>query len=85
MKFGPLAVDDPELVGAILAHSIALDGQKFKKGRVLSRADGAALRAHHRGALPVELSYLESASFQISSHSTVAGSSAAPRPVDRSA
>ncbi len=43
MKFGAVAVD--EAVGAILAHGVKLDAGGFKKGRVLSSADVAALRA----------------------------------------
>ena len=42
MKFGPVPLDDA--VGAILAHGQRVDGQTFKKGRILSRDDVTALR-----------------------------------------
>ena len=41
MRFGRFSVADS--AGIVLAHSIAVEGRKFKKGRVLSRADVAAL------------------------------------------
>ncbi len=43
MKFGELPLLEAE--GAILAHSIALEGRAFKKGRLLSRADLERLEA----------------------------------------
>jgi molybdenum cofactor cytidylyltransferase len=43
MKFGPMKLADAE--GAILAHSVALGAGRLRKGRVLDRADLAALRA----------------------------------------
>ncbi len=43
MKFGAIAVE--EAIGAILAHGVKLQDGGFKKGRVLSSADVAALRA----------------------------------------
>ncbi len=43
MRFGPVAVGDAE--GAVLAHAVPVPGGKLKKGRVLSGADLAALRA----------------------------------------
>lgn len=42
MKFGEFGLADA--TGAILAHGIAIDGQRFKKGRVLSPDDIAVLR-----------------------------------------
>ncbi|WP_421865741.1 NTP transferase domain-containing protein [Parvibaculum sp.] len=42
MIFGDMAPDEAE--GAILAHSQKIGGETFKKGRVLSRADIAALK-----------------------------------------
>lgn len=42
MKFGPIPLDHAE--GAILAHSLRLSGLAFKKGRLLSAEDVAALR-----------------------------------------
>ncbi len=42
MKFGPLTLDEAE--GAVLAHALRLDAGLFKKGRVLSGSDIAALR-----------------------------------------
>lgn len=42
MKFGALPLDSAE--GAILAHSIALEGGRLRKGQVLSAADLARLR-----------------------------------------
>src|SRR5882672_418752 len=42
MKFGEIPVEDAE--GAILAHSAKHAGGMFKKGRVLSAADVAALK-----------------------------------------
>ena len=42
VKFGPVALDDAQ--GALLAHSLRLDGGALKKGRVLTAADIAALR-----------------------------------------
>ena len=41
MKFGPTPLEDAE--GAILAHSLKLDGVSFRKGRLLSAADIARL------------------------------------------
>lgn len=46
MRFGPVPVG--EAVGAILAHSLKLPGAAFKKGRVLSAEDVAALAAAGR-------------------------------------
>jgi molybdenum cofactor cytidylyltransferase len=46
MRFGDIPLD--EAVGAILAHSHRVDGRNFKKGRVLSADDVAALRAANR-------------------------------------
>jgi molybdenum cofactor cytidylyltransferase len=43
MRFGEIALDDAE--GAILAHSVKRDGLALRKGRRLSPADLAALRA----------------------------------------
>lgn len=42
MEFGEIAVNTA--IGAILAHSVQLDGQRFAKGRVLSAGDIAALQ-----------------------------------------
>lgn len=42
MKFGPLAVDRAE--GAILAHSVEIDGKRLRKAHVLTGDDIAALR-----------------------------------------
>ena len=41
MKFGPVPLQDAE--GALLAHSIRVEGAVFRKGRLLSAADLAAL------------------------------------------
>jgi molybdenum cofactor cytidylyltransferase len=43
MRFGPTRIDEVE--GAILAHGLKLPGIAFRKGRVLSAEDVAALRA----------------------------------------
>jgi molybdenum cofactor cytidylyltransferase len=43
MEFGPVATDQAE--GAILAHSVMLNGQRLRKGLVLGPADIANLRA----------------------------------------
>lgn len=43
MKFGPVPPDQAE--GAILAHSLTLDGKRMRKGIVLQGADIAVLRA----------------------------------------
>ena len=43
MKFGTIPLADAK--GAILAHSLKIDGKRLKKGRVLSAADVEALRA----------------------------------------
>lgn len=43
MKFGTLALDEAE--GALLAHSVRLEGVALKKGRALSAEDIAGLRA----------------------------------------
>lgn len=43
MIFGDMAVADAE--GAVLAHSVRMSGGSFKKGRVISAADVAALTA----------------------------------------
>ncbi len=42
MKFGPIAVDEAE--GALLAHSVRLDGETLKKGRLLTEDDLDTLR-----------------------------------------
>lgn len=42
MEFGPVAVDQAE--GAILAHSVMLNGQRLRKGLVLTEGDIARLR-----------------------------------------
>ena len=42
MKFGPVPVENA--VGAILAHSLPVEGRRIRKGRVLEPADTAALR-----------------------------------------
>ncbi|HYZ25993.1 MAG TPA: hypothetical protein VE597_03740, partial [Geminicoccaceae bacterium] len=55
MKFGALALDEAE--GAILAHSVKLEGLALKKGRRLSGDDLAALRA--AGATTVIAAKLE--------------------------
>ena len=41
MRFGPIPVGEAE--GAVLAHSLAGEGLRLKKGRVLSGSDVAAL------------------------------------------
>lgn len=41
MKFGPVKVAQAE--GAILAHSVSVDGRRLRKGRVLAREDLVAL------------------------------------------
>jgi len=46
MFFGPVPVGDA--CGAILAHSLAVGGERYRKGRVLSAADVAALIAAGR-------------------------------------
>ncbi len=43
MRFGPVHV--AEAKGAVLAHSVSVGGARFKKGRVLTEADVAALAA----------------------------------------
>lgn len=43
MKFGPVLVEKAE--GAVLAHSLALEGRRLKKGCVLSADDIAAIRS----------------------------------------
>lgn len=43
MRFGPVPL--AEAAGAVLAHSLTAGGAKFKKGRVLTPADVAALAA----------------------------------------
>ncbi len=43
MRFGPVPLSEAE--GGILAHSIAVDGARLKKGRVLRQADLSALAA----------------------------------------
>lgn len=42
MKFGPVPTEKSE--GCILAHSIQIEGKKFRKGRQLSRADIEAIQ-----------------------------------------
>ncbi|WP_323785349.1 molybdopterin-binding protein [Thalassovita sp.] len=51
MKFGPVPIAQAE--GAILAHSISLDGKRMRKGVVLSAADIAALRGAGVGDVTV--------------------------------
>ena len=43
MKFGPVPVGEAQ--GAVLAHSVALEKGRLRKGAVLSAADMAALQA----------------------------------------
>ena len=43
MKFGPVAI--AEALGAVLAHSIDVGGQRLKKGKLLESADIKALKA----------------------------------------
>jgi len=49
VRFGPTPLDEAE--GAILAHSVRLPKAVFKKGRVLSADDVAALRAANRDSV----------------------------------
>ena len=42
MRFGPVPTGEAE--GAVLAHSVALEGQRLRKGRVLEAGDIAALQ-----------------------------------------
>jgi molybdenum cofactor cytidylyltransferase len=49
MKFGEVPVD--EAVGAVLAHSLRIGALSLKKGRVLSAADIAALKAAGRASI----------------------------------
>ncbi len=51
MKFGPVPTVDA--VGAILAHSVALDSGRLRKGQVLSPADITALIAGGYGHITV--------------------------------
>lgn len=44
MKFGTVAVDDAE--GAVLAHSLKLEGGALRKGRVLDQSDVQSLKSH---------------------------------------
>jgi molybdenum cofactor cytidylyltransferase len=46
VRFGPLSLDDAE--GAVLAHGVKLAGLVLRKGRMLTAADVAALRAAGR-------------------------------------
>ncbi|MGP6085361.1 molybdopterin-binding protein [Antarctobacter jejuensis] len=46
MKFGPVPLDQAE--GAVLAHSVALEKGRLRKGRVLSAEDIAVLRGTGR-------------------------------------
>ncbi|SPH17403.1 hypothetical protein DEA8626_00921 [Defluviimonas aquaemixtae] len=43
MRFGPVDLDDAK--GAVLGHSLRVQGRKIAKGRVLSASDIAALKA----------------------------------------
>ncbi|MDF0600611.1 molybdopterin-binding protein [Psychromarinibacter sp. C21-152] len=43
MRFGPVPLDAAE--GAVMAHSLQLEGQRLRKGRVLSAEDVAAMAA----------------------------------------
>ncbi|MCB2115391.1 MAG: molybdopterin-binding protein [Rhodobacteraceae bacterium] len=43
MKFGPVPLD--EAAGAVLAHSLRIGGRKLAKGKVLTGAEVAAIRA----------------------------------------
>lgn len=43
MKFGAVPLD--EALGAVLAHSVAVTGERLRKGRVLSETDLAKMRA----------------------------------------
>jgi molybdenum cofactor cytidylyltransferase len=51
MKFGPTPLDRAE--GGVLAHSVRLAGAVFKKGRVLSADDIAALRSAGRAQVVI--------------------------------
>ncbi|NNE53497.1 MAG: molybdopterin-binding protein [Sulfitobacter sp.] len=46
MKFGAIPLEEAE--GAVLAHSVAVEGGRLRKGRVLSAEDVSALRAAGR-------------------------------------
>lgn len=43
MKFGPVPISAAQ--GAVLAHSVAVEGGRLRKGRVISQADVAAMQA----------------------------------------
>ncbi|MBM1556846.1 molybdopterin-binding protein [Sulfitobacter mediterraneus] len=43
MKFGPVPLSAAQ--GAVLAHSVAVEGSRLRKGRVISQADVAAMQA----------------------------------------
>ena len=51
MKFGVTPLDQAE--GGVLAHSVRLAGAVFKKGRVLSADDVAALRRAGRAQVVI--------------------------------
>lgn len=51
MRFGPVPV--AEAAGAILAHSLDLDGKRLRKGRVLTAEDAAALATAGRAEVIV--------------------------------
>jgi len=51
MQFGSIPIE--AALGAILAHSVRVDGKLFKKGRVLSAKDIAALREAGRSEIVV--------------------------------
>jgi molybdenum cofactor cytidylyltransferase len=55
MRFGPVPVADAE--GAVLAHSLGVDGLRLKKGRTLTASDVAALGA--AGVAEVTVARLE--------------------------
>lgn len=56
MKFGPVPL--AQALGAVLAHSVAVDGSRLRKGRVLTDADLEAMR--EAGMTEVTVARLES-------------------------
>jgi molybdenum cofactor cytidylyltransferase len=51
MRFGPVPLDEAE--GAVLAHSLPVEGGRLRKGKVLERADLVALAAAGRREVTV--------------------------------
>ncbi len=78
MRFGPVPVTDAE--GAVLAHSLGLNGLRLKKGRTLTAADVAALGA--AGVAEVTVARLEPGDLAEDAAAEAVADGLAPAPAE---